>query len=164
MYERTDETAVLVVMPPDLQSAKLVEGLKLQGLKPLKANTCRAARHSLRIKPQTAVVITAATLPDGNWCDLLQYVVRSGRPTSVILYCPVADEALWLEAIGRGADDVLAAPFDPKEFQRSIERARYRRLKATQRRPKPLERAPHGKKAEPRLSLTPLSGTRRWQT
>jgi DNA-binding NtrC family response regulator len=87
------------------------------------AATCREARERLSREPLPNVVVTATSLPDGNWCDVLNLVVRSEADCAVVVCSPVADERLWSEAIWRGAYDLLVQPFDVPEVKRCVEGA-----------------------------------------
>ncbi len=67
------------------------------------------------------VVITGVSLPDGNWCDVLRSVVRSGESTCVLVCTQEADERLWSEAIWRGVHDVLVEPFVADDLRKRFE-------------------------------------------
>lgn len=71
-----------------------------------------------------SVVIAEAELPDGNWLDVLERLPVPGP--ALIITSRLADEALWLEALNRGAWDVLPQPFDSAEISRVVLLARAR--------------------------------------
>jgi DNA-binding NtrC family response regulator len=93
------------------------------GLEVLSAARCRDARSVLRSRTGIEVVVVDVTLPDGNWCEVLRWMVEQRLDARVILVSPVSDAALWSEAVWRGAYDVLIEPFHSWEFSRSVEGA-----------------------------------------
>lgn len=116
-------TLVLVVMHPERQE-RLFEVLKSSPVSVRSAGSCRAAREALGADP-VDVVITDLTHEDGNWCDLLKWVVDRGLPVSVVVSCKVetADAQLWSEVLWRGAYDLLGYPYQDLEVRRSVEGA-----------------------------------------
>lgn len=100
----------------------------LTGLRPLNAavrtlKNCREARRWLRDHPDVDVIITDVSLSDGNWCDLLRYLVDSGVTASVVVTSSTADEALWSEVLWRGAYDLLVEPYEDFEVRRIVDGA-----------------------------------------
>ena len=87
------------------------------------AATCREARVKLQGSSSIAVVITDATLPDGNWCDLLGCVCAACAESRFIVVSEVVDEHLKAEATWRGVFDLLAEPCDMEEAKRVVEAA-----------------------------------------
>lgn len=106
----------------------LTEYAQRLGLKVLPASCCRDARSVLRSHPGIEVVVVDLTLSDGNWCEILRWMIERRLAARVVLVSPVSDAALWSEAVWRGAYDVLVEPFGLWEFSRSIEGALRNRL------------------------------------
>ena len=76
-----------------------------------------------RIKLQTEdydVILTEASLPDGNWLDVLHMVRETPQEPQVIVTDQQADARFWAEALNLGAYDLLAQPFDQPEVQRIL--------------------------------------------
>jgi DNA-binding NtrC family response regulator len=81
--------------------------------------TLRLARAQLR-KQEYDVVLTEATLPDGNWLDVLHMVRDTPREMKVVVTDPQADAHFWSQALNLGAYDVLAQPFYEPEVRRIL--------------------------------------------
>lgn len=120
--------AVLFVSSIRERRNSLAESAKRLGLEVLSASRCREARSVLRKHSAIEVVVVDVTLPDGNWCGILRWVIEQQLAARVILVSPVSDAALWSEAVWRGAYDVLVEPFAAWEFSRSMEGALRNRL------------------------------------
>jgi DNA-binding NtrC family response regulator len=88
--------------------------------------TLHHARAKLR-ECEYDIVLTEATLPDGNWLDVLHLVRASPQELEVIVTDPQADSRLWSEALNRGAYDLIAQPFYEPEVQRILANACSRR-------------------------------------
>ncbi len=69
------------------------------------------------------VVLTEATLPDGNWLDALHLAREYPRPLEVIVTDAQADARFWTEALNLGAYDMLAQPFYEPEVRRILNNA-----------------------------------------
>jgi DNA-binding NtrC family response regulator len=124
-----ESSLALVVMPEERRRALLhsLESLKFEILL---VENCTEARRLLQTAPPVQVVITQVSLADGNWCDVLRFLVDSGMEASVVVTSPQADENLWSEVLWRGAYDLLIEPFERDEVRRTMEgalRARHSR-------------------------------------
>ena len=62
---------------------------------------------TLRRHSNVKVVLTAATLPDGNWLTVLREVVRSGVRAELVVLATAADIDFRLRATAYGAFDVV---------------------------------------------------------
>src|SRR5437899_2525659 len=82
-------------------------------------NTLQQARARLRLK-NYSVVLTEASLPDGNWLDVLEATRESPQGTEVIVTDPQADARFWSEALNLGAYDLLTQPFYEPEVRRIL--------------------------------------------
>ena len=120
--------AVLFVSSIRERRNSLTESAERLGLEVLSASRCREARSVLRNHSAIEVVVVDVTLPDGNWCEVLRWMIEQQLAARVILVSPVSDASLWSEAVWRGAYDVLVEPFAAWEFSRSIEGALRNRL------------------------------------
>jgi DNA-binding NtrC family response regulator len=87
------------------------------------ASSCREARQLLTSGEPMDVVVTEVSLPDGNWCDLLLYIVNHGLDASVVVISGSDDQRLCSEVLWRGAYDMLVEPFGPDEARRALEGA-----------------------------------------
>jgi DNA-binding NtrC family response regulator len=74
-------------------------------------------------------VLTQATLPDGNWLDVLHVVRDSPYEPHLIVTDPQADARLWSEVLNRGGYDLLAQPFYEPEVRRILSNACEREIK-----------------------------------
>ena len=77
------------------------------------------ARAELRLDDYE-VVLTEATLSDGNWMDVLHLVRTCPQDLEVIVTDPQADAQLWSEVLNRGAYDLIAQPFYEPEVRRIL--------------------------------------------
>ena len=76
------------------------------------------------------VVICDAVLPDGGWRELLRDTLRRPVPPPVIVAAEHDDEGLWMEALNRGAYNLLTVPFQEQEVFELVSRA-WLRLRET---------------------------------
>jgi DNA-binding NtrC family response regulator len=66
------------------------------------------------------VILTEASLPDGNWQDLLSLSREQWPAADVIVTDPHADARFWAEALNLGAYDLLVQPFRESEVCRIL--------------------------------------------
>ena len=66
------------------------------------------------------VILTEASLPDGNWLDVLHMVRKRVGESEVIVTDPHADARLWSEALNMGAYDLVSQPFYEPEVRRIL--------------------------------------------
>jgi DNA-binding NtrC family response regulator len=83
------------------------------------AKNVSGALETMRITP-VPIVLTATTLPDGSWRDVLAASSKQIHSPLVVVSSSAADDLLWAEALNLGAYDVLAKPFRPDEVFRVI--------------------------------------------
>ena len=81
--------------------------------------TLQQARAKLR-QEDYEVVLTEATLTDGNWLDTLHLARECPHSLEVIVTDPQADARFWAEALNMGAYDLLAQPFYEPEVRRIL--------------------------------------------
>ena len=97
--------------------------IKSLGMEMLFANDWRKARQTLEARPDITLAVTALTLVDGNWCDLVQHTAQRDFQTPVVVVSRTGSARLWAELLWRGAHDLLVEPLDDREVRRTIEGA-----------------------------------------
>ena len=113
-------SVVLLVMAPPA-ARQIAAGLEsLDGVNVRFARDCREARVALETHPDVSLVFTDVSHADGNWADLLRFVVNRGIRAHVVVCSCQADEGLWSEVLWRGDYDVLVEPFDRAELCRIV--------------------------------------------
>jgi DNA-binding NtrC family response regulator len=83
------------------------------------ASSVGQARSKLRHK-QFSAVVTEASLPDGNWLDVLHLTRDTASEPEVIVTDRQADARFWAEALNLGAYDLLPQPFYEPEVRRIL--------------------------------------------
>jgi two-component system response regulator PilR (NtrC family) len=68
-------------------------------------------------------ILTEASLPDGQWLDVLHLARSVRHELEVLVTCRLADARLWTEALSLGAYDLLTQPFDEAEVRRIVSNA-----------------------------------------
>ena len=113
---------VLLVMSPERRSqvAEILESSQIQFRA---AGSCQEARRLLAADATSDVVITQLSHADGNWCDLLKWLIDRRIDASIVVTCTQADERLWSEVLWRGAYDLLVEPYESWEVCRVVEGA-----------------------------------------
>ena len=118
-----DSTVVLLVTAPPACRQLRAHLESSDGVSVLAARNCREARLTLETHPEVSLVLTDVSHADGNWADLLRFVVNRGIDAHVVVCTSEADEGLWSEVLWRGGYDVLVEPFDRAELHRILEGA-----------------------------------------
>lgn len=73
---------------------------------------CAAAREALAASPGPDLVISAVTLPDGNWECLLRAMVADGEEGSLVVAADGTGGHFRDELAARGAYGPISEPFD----------------------------------------------------
>ncbi|HEX8985695.1 MAG TPA: hypothetical protein VF767_09695 [Bryobacteraceae bacterium] len=81
--------------------------------------TCREARARLS-RDSYGAVLTAATLDDGGWKNVLSLTLDMAPAPPLIVTDRAADDCLWAEVLNLGCYDMLAQPFDSSEVVRIV--------------------------------------------
>ena len=68
-------------------------------------------------------VLTEASLPDGDWLDVLHLIRECPHEANVVVTSPQADAALWAHALNLGVYDVIAQPYYEPEVRRILTNA-----------------------------------------
>src|SRR5688572_25947846 len=87
-------------------STALLEGLEGLGIEILQASSCRQARHVLATGPDVHVVLTDATLPDGDWGAIVSAVVANSANTEIVVLAASVHKRLRSDVLGRGGYDL----------------------------------------------------------
>jgi len=118
MTTNVDEAVLLVFQSPQVGIAlsELLDGARLTVLH---SQDCSQAFARLA-RSGISVVICEAALTDGDWKDVLKYMVQTGSPSALIVTSRIADKSLWVEVLNLGGYDVLAQPFDREEVTRVV--------------------------------------------
>lgn len=82
-------------------------------------DTLRQARAKLQ-QEEFDVILTEASLSDGNWLDALHLAREIPREIQVIVTDRQADAHFWAEALNCGAYDLVAQPFYEPEVRRIL--------------------------------------------
>lgn len=112
----------LLIMPRQCRRP-LLEQLEACSIGVLPASDCSEARRILERRPAVDVVLSDATLPDGDWSSVLEDLLRSRIQAELIVCARLADTSLWCEVLQRGAYDLLVEPYRKEEVQRIVETA-----------------------------------------
>ena len=118
------DSGVLFVSPYQQDARSLARMLDEVSLPLVHALNVNEAASKLETE-NVQVVLSEATLEDGNWLDILQLARR--LEMEVVVTDPWADARFWAEAINRGAYDLLAQPFHDTEVRRVLASASMRR-------------------------------------
>ncbi|MGL4637419.1 MAG: sigma-54-dependent transcriptional regulator [Beijerinckiaceae bacterium] len=107
--------------------------LELSGLEVMRFATAKAAIAALaRCKP--LVIITDVRMPDMDGLSLLDQLTSIDKALPVILFSGHADVSMALDAMRRGAWDLLEKPADPMRLIEAVRRATaYRQLQLENR-------------------------------
>lgn len=116
------KNTVLLVGPGACRQA-LTSAIEVLGMEVLAVHDWRQARQALDARPDIAVAITALTLGDGNWCDVVQHAAQRDFQTSVVVVSRTGSARLWAELLWRGGHDLLVEPLNGCEVRRTIEGA-----------------------------------------
>jgi len=132
----SDRSTVLLLMS-QADVAMIDAALRPLNVDVLCAHDLREARKRVSTAQPIDVVVTDVTLPDGNWSDVIRWVVDGGGEASVVVCAPRADEFLWSEVLWRGGYDILVPPYRPQDVRRVIEGAQRASFPVTWRSPRP---------------------------
>jgi DNA-binding NtrC family response regulator len=121
--ENNGKIPVLLVMAPESPGFdSILSCLETLDIELAAVSDCRGVRRQLRAA-NPSVVITGVTLCDGNWCDVLAYIVQCEAGASLVVYSCEIDERLRSEAVSRGAYDLISSPLSAPPLRRCIEEA-----------------------------------------
>jgi FixJ family two-component response regulator len=69
------------------------------------------------------VLVCEASLPDGDWRDVLAHALRAPWTPPLIVAAAHADDALWMEVLESGGYNLIGKPFVESEVFRVISAA-----------------------------------------
>lgn len=124
----TEQINALLVHTRDETSQTLERILRLLSIKVLQARNCQEASLLLKGQRTTDLVFTGANLPDGSWADVLAMAQKSKSYMPVIVVSRMVDVGLYLDALGRGAFDLVTPPFVASDLAHIIRSAIYKEL------------------------------------
>jgi DNA-binding NtrC family response regulator len=75
---------------------------------------------------KSRILLTDVWFGTGGWEDALRMAARLPLRTVVVVVSHLADRRLWLDALDRGAYDLLLKPFEADEMRRILENAHFR--------------------------------------
>ena len=73
--------------------------------------SCAEARQVLAGAHAPIAVFSDAILPDGSWMDVLAVAEQGGQEVPVIVVSRVLDINLYMDALEKGAADLIVPPF-----------------------------------------------------
>jgi len=117
------QPTALIAMSGQSCRSSLVEHLRDARLEVSVVETCWEAHAFLANHPTLDLVVTQVSLPDGNWSDIVRYVVDYAEKAGILVTCPTADEQFWSEILWRGVYDLLIEPCDAYQVRRAVEGA-----------------------------------------
>ena len=89
-----------------------------------RSTTLDSAEARLRVT-NSRVLLTDISFERGGWEDALRMAARLPRRPVVVLVSRLADERLWIDALERGAYDLILEPFQADEMRRILENAHF---------------------------------------
>lgn len=97
---------ILLVIPEDAPRPPL-ENLSEHSQVVATISRSADVRPTLHMHRDVRVVLTAATLPDGNWLTVLQEVIESEAPAELVILAKSADTNFRLRATRYGVFDIV---------------------------------------------------------
>jgi len=110
---------ILCISPQRENARRIAEMLHALPLIVDHAPSLQQARTKLQQESYDAV-LTEASLPDGNWLDVMHLVRESPRELEVVVTDRQAEAPFWAEALNLGAYDLLPQPFYEPEVRRIL--------------------------------------------
>jgi DNA-binding NtrC family response regulator len=124
--DRKNETAVrpliAIAVARDDDRNRLTQILGALNARVIAHDNLRTLRRSL-LRDDVDLVITDVTLADANWADILRLIVRASLATGILVHCSGANETLRSEAMWRGADGMLIAPYSVEDVSEVVQKA-----------------------------------------
>ena len=97
--------------------------LEEQSIDVFMARNCAEAALALWTGHPPHMVFTEVKLPDGGWDDVLTMSAKASVPVNVIVVAPFVDVGFYVEAIERGAFDLIVPPHSDPELVHVIRNA-----------------------------------------
>ncbi len=118
-----DELLALLVHDQEEAFRTLERTLDNLGIRTQRAHTCSEARAALREPRSSRLILTATTLADGTWADMLNLASLHGRAIPVIVVSRVVDIDLYLTTLESGASDFIVPPFSAADLAYVVDTA-----------------------------------------
>jgi two-component system, response regulator, stage 0 sporulation protein F len=90
--------------------------LRGQAMSTRRVRNCYEAMTALRHSDQPALVVTDASLPDGDWADVLRATRTCTSSPPLIVVSRLADIQLYLDVMESGAYDFVVPPLASAEM------------------------------------------------
>jgi len=90
--------------------------LRDQAIGTRRVRNCYEAMAVLRHSDQPALVVTDASLPDGDWADVLKATRTCTSFLPLVVVSRLADVRLYLDVMERGAYDFIVPPLASAEM------------------------------------------------
>jgi DNA-binding NtrC family response regulator len=111
-----DELLVLLVHDQEEDFRTLERTLNNLGIRTQRVHTCSEAGAALREPRSSRLILTATTLADGTWADVLILASLPGKAIPVIVVSRVVDVDLYLRTLESGASDFIVPPFSAADL------------------------------------------------
>jgi len=110
------EISVLLLHQPTESQRLLKQALESQSTKVNWLRNCREALPLLSEADPPHLVFTEASLPDGDWADVVKLSLEALKPVKVIVVSRLIDVRLYVETMGGGAFDFIVPPVTGDEL------------------------------------------------
>jgi len=97
-------------------ASTLVESAQIRIHRSPTLNDAKARLHATKSR----VLLTDVSFQRGGWEDALRMAARRPVRTALVLVSRLADERLWIDALERGAYDLILQPFHADELRRIL--------------------------------------------
>ena len=94
----------------------LQQTLRNLGIRTQPVHSCWEAWTALREPCSSRVILTATTLADGTWADVLDLASTRCNAIPVIVVSRFVDIGLYLKALESGASDFIVSPISPSDL------------------------------------------------
>lgn len=123
-----EQIHALLVHGHDETFLSLMRVLQSLSIRLIHTQSCREASLLFSRRGEVDLIFVAIALPDGNWMDVLRSAQQSRCFLPVIVVSRMVDVGLYLEALEKGAFDVITPPFLTTDLAHVIRSAIYKEL------------------------------------
>lgn len=106
-----DDLLALLVDDKEGEFRTLEQTLHNVGIRTQCVHTCSEARAALRGPGALRLILTATSLADGTWADVLNLAKMHGSAVPVIVVSRFVDVGLYIKTLESGASDFIVPPF-----------------------------------------------------